>query len=75
LQASLMLPRYHQQWLPDEIRVEEGFDPAIAGKLEAKGHVIHTQDLGCKVQAASMQSQQSVSAFSDMRGAGKALAF
>lgn len=33
-------PRMHHQWLPDEIRIEEGFSPDTLAILEAKGHTI-----------------------------------
>lgn len=33
-------PRMHHQWLPDELRIEEGFSPDTIRLLEAKGHTI-----------------------------------
>jgi gamma-glutamyltranspeptidase/glutathione hydrolase len=33
-------PRMHHQWLPDELRIEEGFSPDTLKPLEAKGHTI-----------------------------------
>jgi gamma-glutamyltranspeptidase/glutathione hydrolase len=30
-------PRMHHQWLPDELRIEEGFSPDTLKLLEAKG--------------------------------------
>jgi gamma-glutamyltranspeptidase/glutathione hydrolase len=33
-------PRFHHQWLPDELRVEGGFSPDTLKALEARGHVI-----------------------------------
>ena len=33
-------PRFHHQWLPDEIRIEGGFSPDTLKALEARGHVI-----------------------------------
>ncbi|MBX9710667.1 MAG: gamma-glutamyltransferase [Xanthobacteraceae bacterium] len=33
-------PRLHHQWLPDEVRVEEGFPQAVIDGLRAKGHNI-----------------------------------
>ena len=33
-------PRIHHQWLPDELRVEEGLSPDTIRLLEAKGHVV-----------------------------------
>uniref|UniRef100_Q07VP9 Glutathione hydrolase proenzyme n=1 Tax=Rhodopseudomonas palustris (strain BisA53) TaxID=316055 RepID=Q07VP9_RHOP5 len=38
--SAVAAPRLHHQWLPDEVRVERGFDPAFLAALEAKGHHI-----------------------------------
>lgn len=38
--AAVAAPRFHHQWLPDYIRVEEGFSPDTIKLLEAKGHQI-----------------------------------
>ena len=33
-------PRLHEQWQPDEVYVEPGFDPAVLEALKARGHTI-----------------------------------
>jgi len=33
-------PRLHQQWQPEDVFVEPGFDPAVLGALAARGHTI-----------------------------------
>ena len=33
-------PRFHHQWLPDEIRIETGFSPDTLRELQTRGHVI-----------------------------------
>ncbi|MAA99529.1 MAG: gamma-glutamyltransferase [Stappia sp.] len=45
-------PRMHHQWLPDEIRIEEGFSPDTLKLLEGMGHTI--------AEKATMGSTQSV---------------
>jgi gamma-glutamyltranspeptidase/glutathione hydrolase len=35
-----MPPRIHHQWLPDEIRIEEGFSPDMIRLLEAMSHTV-----------------------------------
>ncbi len=45
-------PRMHDQWLPDEIRVEEGFSPDTLKLLEDMGHKIAVK--------ATMGSTQSI---------------
>ena len=42
----------HHQWLPDEIRIEEGFSPDTIKLLEEKGHKI--------TQKSSMGAIQSI---------------
>ncbi len=39
--AASAAPRMHDQWLPDEIRVEEGFSPDTLKLLEAMGHKVN----------------------------------
>jgi gamma-glutamyltranspeptidase/glutathione hydrolase len=36
--AAVAAPRLHHQWLPDEVRIERGFDEATLAALRAKGH-------------------------------------
>jgi gamma-glutamyltranspeptidase/glutathione hydrolase len=38
--AAVAAPRLHHQWLPDEVRVERGFDDAVLTELKARGHRI-----------------------------------
>ncbi len=39
-QAAINAPRFHHQWLPDTLRVEEAFPADVAHELEARGHKI-----------------------------------
>jgi gamma-glutamyltranspeptidase/glutathione hydrolase len=36
--AAVAAPRLHHQWLPDEVRVEQGFADDVLAALRAKGH-------------------------------------
>lgn len=45
LSAAVAAPRWHHQWLPDEVRFEGSSDPAwapVVADLVAKGHVFHS---------------------------------
>ncbi|KPQ28331.1 MAG: gamma-glutamyltransferase [Marinobacter excellens HL-55] len=42
IQTAVAAPRIHHQWMPDEIRVEQGISPDTIRLLEAKGHKIST---------------------------------
>ena len=41
VQAAVNAPRIHHQWLPDEIRIEEGISPDTIRLLEAMGHTVN----------------------------------
>ena len=41
LQEAVNAPRFHNQWLPDEILMEQGFSPDTLRLLEAMGHKLH----------------------------------
>ncbi|NHN39716.1 gamma-glutamyltransferase [Pseudomaricurvus alcaniphilus] len=38
--AAVSAPRFHHQWQPDELFMEEGFSPDTRALLEAKGHQV-----------------------------------
>ncbi|MBZ9537850.1 gamma-glutamyltransferase [Modicisalibacter tunisiensis] len=44
VQTAVSVPRIHHQWLPDEIRIEQGISPDTIALLEAMGHTVHQQD-------------------------------
>jgi gamma-glutamyltranspeptidase / glutathione hydrolase len=50
-------PRIHHQWLPDELRIEEGISPDTILLLEQKGHTVALKD--------TMGSTQSIMVTSD----------
>jgi gamma-glutamyltranspeptidase / glutathione hydrolase len=66
--------RYHHQWSPDEIRVDEpGFSGDLEKQLRSMGHRVRTSNLGCRVQLVERDpSANSLSAVSDIRGEGSA---
>jgi len=44
IQEAVNAPRIHHQWLPDEIRVEEGISPDTVNFLKLKGHKISVKN-------------------------------
>lgn len=40
IQTAVNAPRIHHQWLPDEIRLEQGLSPDTIELLKARGHTI-----------------------------------
>ncbi len=44
---AMLAPRFHHQWLPDELRVERGLSPDTLAILREKGHrIVPTETMG-----------------------------
>jgi gamma-glutamyltranspeptidase / glutathione hydrolase len=52
IQSGVSAPRIHHQWLPDELRIEEGISPDTIALLEKMGHKV--------VQKSAMGAIQSI---------------
>jgi len=52
IQAAVNAPRIHHQWLPDEIRIEQGISPDTVALLRGMGHAVE--------QKAAMGAIQSI---------------
>lgn len=78
MQEAVDAPRFHHQWLPDEIRMEpEGFDPKIIEQLKAKGYPINferTPIIG-KVDAILIRDDGTLEGGADHRGDDAASGF
>lgn len=44
IQEAVNAPRIHHQWLPDELRIEEGINPDTVELLKHKGHKVVVKD-------------------------------
>jgi gamma-glutamyltranspeptidase / glutathione hydrolase len=44
IQEAVNAPRFHNQWMPDELRVEQGFPVDAVRLLEEKGHKVKVGD-------------------------------
>ncbi len=65
--------RYHHQWRPEKIFIEEpGFSREIENDLIARGNDLERKDLRCRIQAVSFEGGK-LHGVSDMRGEGKAV--
>lgn len=69
--SSVALFRYHQQWSPDELWVEEGVHAPISiiEDLKKMNYPVVRKDLGCKIQAIMREGKKLVGV-SDPRGRG-----
>lgn len=66
--------RYHHQWYPDEIRVENpGFSEDLTKKMEAMGYKINQKNYSCKVETVVREGKK-LHAVSDIRGEGMSFA-
>ncbi len=52
IQSAVSAPRFHHQWLPDEIRIEDGISPDTVHLLRGMGHDV--------VQQSAMGASQSI---------------
>lgn len=58
LWEAVAATRYHQQWMPDEIRIGQPyFSPEVEKELKAMGHKLSHKSLGCKIQAIKKEGK------------------
>ncbi|WP_299496022.1 gamma-glutamyltransferase [uncultured Shewanella sp.] len=62
-------PRIHHQWLPDEIRVEQGINKDTIEILENKGHQVVIKNAMGSTQSI-MMTENGLTGFSDLRRSG-----
>lgn len=76
MQAAVAAPRFHHQWLPDEIYVEKGaITPETRGRLEAKGYKITERGPMGRVDAILVKPNGELETGADPRGNDKGLGF
>lgn len=78
MQEAVNAPRFHHQWLPDEVRMEPNvFDRALVNKLEELGYSINEKDspvIG-KVDGILVLDDNSHEGGADYRGDDTAIGF
>lgn len=69
MQTAVTAPRFHHQWLPDEVYVEEGaISPEVRKKLEAKGYKISPRGPMGRVDAILVRKDGFLETGADPRG-------
>jgi len=51
IQSAVSVPRIHHQWLPDQIRVEQGISADTVKLLQSKGHTVVTDSAMGAIQS------------------------
>ncbi|HLS21241.1 MAG TPA: gamma-glutamyltransferase [Paenalcaligenes sp.] len=59
-------PRFHHQWLPDELRIEIGISPDTVRLLEQRGHEVVTKPAMGRTQTVQKRNQR-LEGYSDPR--------
>ncbi len=73
LEQALSQPRFHHQWLPDNILLEErSFDINVKQGLLKLGHVIKETDVMGEIHAVYIDEAGLMTAAADIRGPGSA---
>ena len=78
MQESVSQPRFHHQWLPDEVLLEnKGFDDTIMQELQQKGYLLKKGEsvVVGKVNAILIPEQGTLEAGADPRGDETAAGF
>ena len=67
---AVNLPKFHHQWLPDEIRVEKDFNPGTIQQLEAMGYkVVKKESIGqVELIEINFGKTRKITAIADKRG-------
>jgi gamma-glutamyltranspeptidase/glutathione hydrolase len=76
IQEAVNAPRYHHQWLPDELRLEDRISPDTARLLQSKGHKLRVEHFWADAECIEIDPKTSERlGASDGRNNGKAVGF
>ncbi|MCW5983148.1 MAG: gamma-glutamyltransferase [Bryobacteraceae bacterium] len=74
VQDAVNRPRFHHQWKPDELYMEEGFSPDTIALLRGRGHKVASTAGVALVEAIQVKADRLEGA-TDPRGHGKAAGY
>jgi gamma-glutamyltranspeptidase / glutathione hydrolase len=73
LEGALAQPRFHHQWRPDELRIEESVENAIVQALEKRGHrIARVPAIGAANAIGVSKDGKGFVGVAEPRGAGQA---
>ncbi len=68
-------PKFHHQWLPDEIMVERNFPQAVIDSLEKMGYTVSKRGAIGRTDVIKVRKDKTMEAVGDMRGDDSAEAY
>ena len=74
-QDAVNKPKFHHQWLPDEIYVEKGFDKNVALKLQEMGYKISERGAIGRTEVIMLKPDNTIEAVADHRGDDAAVGY
>ena len=75
IQSAVAAPRIHHQWLPDELRVEEGLSPDTISILEDMGHTVVRKSSMGAIQSIMVRDKMMYGAADPRRSTASAAGF
>jgi gamma-glutamyltranspeptidase / glutathione hydrolase len=74
-QDAVNKPKFHHQWLPDEIFVEKGFDTTVIAQLQKMGYKITIRDEIGRTEVIMIMPDKTIQAIGDRRGDDAAVGY
>lgn len=70
LPDALAAPRFHHQWIPDQLRIEPTWDESVRNALDLRGHQLQSAAAMGRSQAVMRDADGAFHATADPRGGG-----
>ena len=67
-QDAVNFPKFHHQWLPDELMMEKTFDPKVVAALEKMGYKVVQRGAIGRTEVIMIMPDKSIVAVADHRG-------